>query len=162
MVQPQPILPLLQQGVRKVMEGLPHPSLMATAMPTTTSRDGTTIASSVTGSGPALILVDSALCSRAFGPAGGRYFMCDVVGMPQLMGYAFALFPMCPKRKQAANPLPYDLTIMADTRSRVRDLRPSGSRSWSAEGRRAPRRSRGRSHTLGAVPAAAMMKEFFR
>jgi pimeloyl-ACP methyl ester carboxylesterase len=37
-------------------------------MPTTTSRDGTTIAYSVTGSGPALVLVDGALCSRNFGP----------------------------------------------------------------------------------------------
>src|SRR5690242_16111977 len=40
-------------------------------MPTTTSRDGTTIAYSVTGSGPALVLVDGALCSRAFGPMPG-------------------------------------------------------------------------------------------
>lgn len=40
-------------------------------MPTTTSRDGTTIAYSVIGSGPALILVDGALCSRAFGPMPG-------------------------------------------------------------------------------------------
>lgn len=37
-------------------------------MPTTTSRDGTTIAYSVLGSGPALVLVDGALCSRDFGP----------------------------------------------------------------------------------------------
>ena len=193
-------------------------------MPTTTSKDGTTIAYSVTGSGPALVLVDGALCSRLFGPmpgyakalaeqftvfwydrrgrgesgdatpyaierevedlaailkaaggsayvfgassgaalglqgvvnglpistllmyeapyvdtpAGGRtaaqhaealralvragkqgaavrYFMCDVIGMPKLMGYAFALFPMWSELKQAANALPYDLTIMAD------------------------------------------------
>src|SRR5512138_3507227 len=40
-------------------------------MPTTTYRDGTTIAYSVTGSGPALVLVDGALCSRAFGPMPG-------------------------------------------------------------------------------------------
>lgn len=40
-------------------------------MPTTTSRDGTTIAYSVQGSGPALVLVDGALCSRAFGPMPG-------------------------------------------------------------------------------------------
>src|SRR5690242_9434089 len=40
-------------------------------MPTTTSRDGTTIAYSVLGSGPALVLVDGALCSRAFGPMPG-------------------------------------------------------------------------------------------
>jgi len=37
-------------------------------MPTVTSKDGTTIAYDRTGSGPALILVDGALCSRAFGP----------------------------------------------------------------------------------------------
>jgi len=37
-------------------------------MDTTTSRDGTTIAYDRTGSGPALVLVDGALCSRAFGP----------------------------------------------------------------------------------------------
>ena len=37
-------------------------------MPTVTSKDGTTIAYDRIGSGPALILVDGALCSRAFGP----------------------------------------------------------------------------------------------
>ncbi|HVX89430.1 MAG TPA: alpha/beta hydrolase [Gemmatimonadales bacterium] len=40
-------------------------------MPTTTSRDGTTIAYSTLGSGPALLLVDGALCSREFGPMPG-------------------------------------------------------------------------------------------
>ena len=40
-------------------------------MPTVTSRDGTPIAYSVAGNGPALILVDGALCSRAFGPMPG-------------------------------------------------------------------------------------------
>lgn len=38
-------------------------------MGTVTSRDGTEIAFSRSGSGPALILVDGALCSRGFGPA---------------------------------------------------------------------------------------------
>ena len=33
------------------------------------SKDGTTIAYERTGSGPALILVDGALCSRGFGPS---------------------------------------------------------------------------------------------
>jgi pimeloyl-ACP methyl ester carboxylesterase len=37
-------------------------------MSTVTSRDGTTIAFESMGSGPPLILVDGALCSRAFGP----------------------------------------------------------------------------------------------
>ncbi|HWA40655.1 MAG TPA: alpha/beta hydrolase [Gemmatimonadales bacterium] len=40
-------------------------------MPTTTSRDGTTIAYSTQGQGPALVLVDGALCSRQFGPMPG-------------------------------------------------------------------------------------------
>lgn len=40
-------------------------------MPTVTSRDGTTIAYSTQGQGPALVLVDGALCSRAFGPMPG-------------------------------------------------------------------------------------------
>lgn len=35
-----------------------------------TSRDGTTIAYDRSGEGPALILVDGALCSRSFGPMG--------------------------------------------------------------------------------------------
>ena len=34
-----------------------------------TSKDGTTIAYERSGNGPALILVDGALCSRAFGPS---------------------------------------------------------------------------------------------
>jgi pimeloyl-ACP methyl ester carboxylesterase len=38
-------------------------------MNTITSHDGTTIAYERTGSGPALILVDGALCHRAFGPS---------------------------------------------------------------------------------------------
>jgi pimeloyl-ACP methyl ester carboxylesterase len=33
-----------------------------------TSKDGTTIAYDTTGKGPAVILVDGALCYRAFGP----------------------------------------------------------------------------------------------
>ena len=36
---------------------------------TLTSKDGTTIAYERSGSGPALILIDGALCSRAFGPS---------------------------------------------------------------------------------------------
>src|SRR5690349_3010578 len=38
-------------------------------MPTVTSADGTTIAYETTGSGPALVLVDGAMCYRASGPA---------------------------------------------------------------------------------------------
>ncbi len=37
---------------------------------TTTSADGTTIAFETTGRGPALVLVDGALCSRTMGPSG--------------------------------------------------------------------------------------------
>jgi pimeloyl-ACP methyl ester carboxylesterase len=40
-------------------------------MPTVTSADGTTIAYETTGSGPALIFVDGAMCYRANGPSGG-------------------------------------------------------------------------------------------
>jgi hypothetical protein len=36
---------------------------------TTVSSDGTTIAYEKIGSGPPLVLVDGALCYRAFGPA---------------------------------------------------------------------------------------------
>ena len=39
------------------------------ATQTVTSKDGTTIAYERSGSGPALILIDGALCSRAFGPS---------------------------------------------------------------------------------------------
>jgi pimeloyl-ACP methyl ester carboxylesterase len=42
-----------------------------THMPTVTSKDGTKIAYERSGSGPALILVDGAICFRAFGPMGG-------------------------------------------------------------------------------------------
>jgi pimeloyl-ACP methyl ester carboxylesterase len=40
-------------------------------MPTVTSADGTTIAYHTQGTGPALILVDGAMCYRDFGPARG-------------------------------------------------------------------------------------------
>ena len=39
-------------------------------MPTVTSSDGTSIAYDQAGAGPAVILVDGALCFRAFGPLG--------------------------------------------------------------------------------------------
>lgn len=39
-------------------------------MPFVTSKDGTRIGYSVTGSGPAIVLVDGALCWRASGPSG--------------------------------------------------------------------------------------------
>ncbi len=42
----------------------------AIAQHTVTSKDGTAIAFSRVGAGPALILVDGALCYRAFGPSG--------------------------------------------------------------------------------------------
>lgn len=259
-------------------------------MPTVTSRDGTTIAYSVMGSGPALVLVDGALCSRAFGPmpgyakaladsftvywydrrgrgesgdtppfavqreiddlaavlqaAGGtpyvfgassgaalalqgavaglpmkkllmyeapfvptppggktasqhvaalselvradkrgaavRYFMCDVVGMPKLMGYAFALFPMWPKLKAVAHTLPYDLSVMADEAIlgakaqgiQIPVMVAGGSKSPDGLQKAVTRVAtaipgatlrwvEGQTHNLGAVPAAAMMRAFF-
>ncbi|HEU5440659.1 MAG TPA: alpha/beta hydrolase [Ktedonobacterales bacterium] len=39
-------------------------------MPTVTSKDGTPIAFDRSGTGPAVLLVDGALCSRSFGPMG--------------------------------------------------------------------------------------------
>ena len=259
-------------------------------MPTTTSRDGTTIAYSVLGSGPALVLVDGALCSRAFGPmpgyakaladsftvywydrrgrgestdtlpftiqkeiddlaamlqvAGGsaavfgsssgaaiglqgvvaglpitkllmyeapyvptppggksaaqhaealwalaksdkrgaavRYFMCDTVGMPKILGYLFALFPMWPKLKAVAHTLPYDLSVMADVDilgPRARGVKipvmvAGGSKSPEPLQKAVTRVAAaipgatlrwvdGQTHNLAAVPAAAMMREFF-
>jgi pimeloyl-ACP methyl ester carboxylesterase len=44
---------------------------MTGTLSTVTSRDGTTIAFEATGAGPALVIVDGALCSRAFGPSEG-------------------------------------------------------------------------------------------
>ena len=43
-------------------------SMRATGTKQTISRDGTPIAYETSGTGPALILVDGALCSRSFGP----------------------------------------------------------------------------------------------
>ena len=40
-------------------------------MPSVTSADGTRIGYETVGTGPSLILVDGALCSRDFGPARG-------------------------------------------------------------------------------------------
>jgi hypothetical protein len=42
--------------------------------------------------------------------------------MPELMGYAFARFPMWPKLKAAASALPSDLTILTGTE--ILDARP--------------------------------------
>ena len=43
---------------------------MKTLMDAVTSRDGTKIAFERSGAGPAVVLVDGALCSRSFGPSG--------------------------------------------------------------------------------------------
>ena len=40
-------------------------------MPTVTSADGTPLAYETTGSGPALLIVDGAMCHRGNGPARG-------------------------------------------------------------------------------------------
>ena len=260
-------------------------------MPTTTSRDGTTIAYSVQGSGPALVLVDGALCSRAFGPmpgyakaladaftvywydrrgrgesgdtppftvqreiddlaailqvaggsafvfgtssggaiglqgavaglpirkllmyeapyvptpAGGktaaqhaealwalvradkrgaavRYFMCDTVGMPKLIGWLFALMPMWPKLTAVAHTLPYDLTVMADVDilgPRVRGLKvptmvAGGAKSPAPLQQAVSRVAAaipgstlkwvdGQTHDLKAEPASRMAREWFK
>ena len=75
------------------------------------------------------------------------YFMCDVVGMPKIIGFLFRFFPMWPKLKAVAHTLPYDLTIMADTGPRGDPRLPAPL-------------ARGADH-LAAEPAAAMAKEFF-
>jgi pimeloyl-ACP methyl ester carboxylesterase len=56
---------LLLPGSRLTTE---NPTVQDSIAMTTTSRDGTPIAYERLGGGPALILVDGALCSRAFGP----------------------------------------------------------------------------------------------
>ncbi|ACU72216.1 alpha/beta hydrolase fold protein-1 [Catenulispora acidiphila DSM 44928] len=45
--------------------------MTSTVTSTVTSADGTAIAYSTTGEGPAVIVVDGALCHRSFGPSGG-------------------------------------------------------------------------------------------
>lgn len=259
-------------------------------MSTVTSRDGTRIAVSRAGQGPALVLVDGALCSRAFGPmpgyakrlaghftvhwydrrgrnesgdapayqverevedlaavlaeAGGtpyvfgtssgaalalhgalaelpmaklllyeppylpvppggttaaghaealwalvrederakavHYFMCSVVGMPNLLGYVFRLMPMWGKLKAVAHTLPYDLTILAQEApfspaaqalavptllagggksppplkaavTRVAGALPGASLRWVE----------GQTHNLGADAAVALMRDYF-
>ena len=259
-------------------------------MPTVTSRDGTTIAYSVLGSGPPLVLVDGALCSRAFGPMPGyakaladrftvywydrcgrgesndtapyavarevedlaavieavggsvyafgtssgaalvlqgmvaglsikkallfeapyvptpvggktaaqhaealwglvradqrgaavRYFMCDVIGMPKVMGYLFGLFPMWPKLKQVAHTLPYDLAITADEGILGERAKAVKIPTMVAGGAKSPDSLQqavkkvaaaipgstlhwvpGATHNLSAAAAAPMAKEFF-
>lgn len=49
-----------------------------TSTETVTSKDGTTIAFERSGSGPALVLVDGAMCSREFGP--GRAVATELAG----------------------------------------------------------------------------------
>jgi pimeloyl-ACP methyl ester carboxylesterase len=259
-------------------------------MPTVTSKDGTTIAYSVLGTGPALVLVDGALCSRTFGPMPGysklltdsftvywydrrgrgesgdtppftvqrevedlaaiiqatgttpfvfgassgaalglqgavaglpmkkllmyeapyvpvppggrtasqhaaalwemvraekrgaavRYFMCDVIGMPKIVGYLFALFPMWGKLKAVAHTLPYDLSIMADDSLLVSRVQGLKLPTMVAGGGKSPQSLKdavtkvatavpgstlrwvdGQTHNLAAAPAVAMMRGFF-
>jgi pimeloyl-ACP methyl ester carboxylesterase len=112
--------------------------------------------------------------------AAVRYFMCDVVGMPKVMGYLFALFPMWPKLKAVAHTLPYDLTIMADTAildgkaksvtiptlvaggaKSPASLKAAVERVHAAVPRSELRWLDGQTHNLGAEPAAEMARGFF-
>jgi pimeloyl-ACP methyl ester carboxylesterase len=260
-------------------------------MPITISADGTDIAYSTVGKGPALLLVDGALCSRAFGPmpgyaklladhftvywydrrgrgesgdtkphavqreiedlaalikvtgeapyvvgtssgaalalhgaaaglpmrkllmyeapyvptpAGGKsaaqhtdalwelvrsdrrgaavhYFMCDVVGMPGVIGYLFRLFPMWGKLKKVAHTLPYDLSILADVGFLESGARKVTVPTMVAGGAKSPEALKeavrrvhaavpgstlhwveGATHNLQPGPAVAMMREWFR
>ena len=70
-------------------------------MQTTTSKDNTTIAFDKLGSGPALILVDGALCHRTFGP---------MPGLAPLLAEHFTVFMYDRRgRGDSGNTLPYSL-----------------------------------------------------
>lgn len=260
-------------------------------MPITISADGTDIAYSTLGKGPALLLVDGALCSRAFGPMPGyakllaehftvywydrrgrgesgdnkphavqreiedlaamvkvtgeapfvvgtssgaalalhgaavgipmtkllmyeapyvpvppggksaaqhtdalwelvrndrrgaavHYFMCDVVGMPGVIGYLFRLFPMWSKLKKVAHTLPYDLSILADVGFLESGAKKVTVPTMVAGGAKSPEPLKeavrrvhtavpgstlhwveGATHNLQPAPAVAMMREWFR
>ncbi|MEU7524913.1 alpha/beta hydrolase [Saccharothrix sp. NPDC042600] len=66
-----------------------------------TSQDGTRIAYSTTGSGPALIIVDGALCHRAFGPA---------TQLAQALAPHFTVYTYDRRgRGESGNTAPYDV-----------------------------------------------------
>ena len=53
------------------------------------SRDGTRIAYERSGSGPAVILIDGALCTRAFGPMPKSIFAWDeITGAARIWKFA--------------------------------------------------------------------------
>ncbi|HZY38767.1 MAG TPA: alpha/beta hydrolase [Mucilaginibacter sp.] len=69
-------------------------------MKTVTSKDGTQIAYDQTGSGPAVVLVDGALCSRAFGP---------LPSLAKLLEPHFTVFNYDRRgRNQSGDTQPYD------------------------------------------------------
>jgi pimeloyl-ACP methyl ester carboxylesterase len=43
-----------------------------------------------------------------------KYYMCDIIGMPRLVGFVFRFTPMWKKMKAVAPSLPYDSAIMGD------------------------------------------------
>jgi pimeloyl-ACP methyl ester carboxylesterase len=105
-------------------------------MSTVTSADGTTIAFTRAGQGPALILVDGALCSRSFGPMPKlaaqltphfTVFM-RFVGTPAIFTAVMPLTPVWPKLKAVAPTLPYDIEIMQDHQRGT----PLESAEWAA------------------------------
>src|SRR4051794_10148820 len=78
-------------------------------MPTVTSPDGTTIAYERTGSGPAVVLVDGALCYRGAGPMGP---------LAERLSGAFTVYTYDRRgRGQSTDTLPYS------TDREVEDLR---------------------------------------
>lgn len=107
--------------------------------------------------------------------------MCDVVGMPKIIGFLFRFFPMYGRSaRTVAHTLPYDLTIMPDTaildgaakQVKVPTLVAGGAKSpgslkaavervHAAIPGSQLRWLEGQTHNLAAGPAAAMAKEFF-
>ena len=67
-----------------------------------TSHDGTTIAYARAGSGPALIVVDGALCSRSFGPSA----KLSARLAPRFTVYTYDRLQSAPSTTISAGPLP--------------------------------------------------------
>ena len=77
---------------RTAPAGCEDPRVTATAervLSHVISRDGTKIAFERSGSGPALVLVDGALCSRAFGPMGKLAAAFAAAGREQFTVYRY-------------------------------------------------------------------------
>ena len=110
-----------------------------------------------------------------------KYYMCDIIGMPRLMGFVFQFTPMWKKLKAVAPSLPYDSAVMGDfalpltraARIKAPTLVLNGTKTWpvlrdaarvTAEAIHGARHQslEGQTHNVAVPAIAPVLRDFLK